>query len=86
MLNVIIVCHITILDFSGLVNNFKDIVHVGYWFANTGFIVALWIVHWTLNHTSGLGIGSSLVLNSCRSPTNQGREPSISQKYFSFFL
>ena len=66
MLNVIIIVHhLTIL-------NFKEIVRVGYCFADTGFTVTLWIVHWTLDQMSGLGIGSSLTLYSHRSLTTQG--------------
>ena len=72
MLNVIIIVYLlTILVFSGSSSNFKEIVHAGYCFGNTGFTVTLWIVHWTLDQTSGLGIGSSLTLDSHRCLTTQ---------------
>lgn len=73
MLNVIIIVyHLTILVFSVAVSNFKEIVRVGYCFADTGFTVTLWIVHWTLDQMSGLGIRRSLTLHSHRSLTTQG--------------
>jgi len=60
MWDLIIVCHVTILVVSRAESNFKEIVHLGYWFADTGFTVTLWIVLCTLGQTSGLGISSSL--------------------------